>query len=282
MTSLRSPRRLRLAPLVGTLIALATAPGVAAAPFAIDGTGSAPVPRAAISVKLQLRASGLSKPVLITTARDGTGRLFIVEQTGRIKVYRYGAVDSTPFLSITSQVSTGSEQGLLGLAFHPSFKTNHKLYVDFTDVNGDTVIREYRTSSSNPNVVDPSTARLILKVTQPYDNHNGGMLAFGPDGYLYIGMGDGGSAGDPGNRAQSTGGLLGKILRIDIDHSTSTTHYRSPSTNPYVGRAGLDQIWSRGLRNPWRFSFDRVTGQLWIGDVGQSRWEEVDRSSKVE
>jgi glucose/arabinose dehydrogenase len=192
-----------------------------------------------------------------------------------------GKLLATPFLSIPSLVSTGGEQGLLGLAFHPSFRTNHKLYIDYTDVNGNTVIREYRTSSTNPNVVATSTARTILKIAQPYANHNGGMLAFGKDGYLYIGMGDGGSAGDPGNRAQSTGTLLGKILRINVNGSTSTKNYLVPSTNPYVGRTGLDEIWQLGLRNPWRFSFDRATGDLWIGDVGQSKYEEVDRAIRT-
>jgi len=171
-------------------------------------------------IRLALRASGLTKPVYVTSAHDSSGRLFIVEQTGRIKIYKSGKVLATPFLSIAGQVSGAQEQGLLGLAFHPSFTTNHKLYVDFTDLNGDTVIREYRVSSTNPNVVATSTARTILKIAQPYDNHNGGMLAFGPDGYLYIGMGDGGSGGDPGNRAQSIYTKLGKILRIDVNGTT--------------------------------------------------------------
>jgi glucose/arabinose dehydrogenase len=232
-------------------------------------------------ISLSLRASGLSSPVLITSAKDGSGRLFIVEQTGKIKISVSGGILATPFLSIGSLISHGGEQGLLGLAFHPSFKTNHKLYIDYTDTSGNTVIREYRTSSTNPNVVATSTARTILKITQPYANHNGGMLAFGRDGYLYIGMGDGGSAGDPGNRAQSTSSLLGKMLRINVNGSTSTKNYLIPSTNPYVGRTGLDEIWQLGLRNPWRFSFDRANGNLWIGDVGQGKWEEVDRAIRT-
>ncbi len=232
-------------------------------------------------IRLALSASGLSKPVFLVSARDGTGRLFIVEQTGRVRIYVNGAVLSTSFLSIGSQVSKGSEQGLLGLAFHPGYRTNRKLYVNFTDLNGDTVIREYRASSTNPNVVATSTARTILKVGQPYDNHNGGMLAFGPDGYLYIGLGDGGSGGDPGNRAQNKDSLLGKILRIDINGTTSTTNYRNPSSNPYVGVAGRNEIWQIGMRNPWRFSFDRANGNLWIGDVGQGSWEEIDRAVRT-
>ena len=148
-------------------------------------------------------------------------------------------------------------------------------------MHGDTVVREYRASSTNPNVVATSTARTILKVDQPYANHNGGMLAFGPDGYLYIGMGDGGDAGDPGNRAQRTDTLLGKMLRINVNGSTSTQNYLIPSSNPYVGRTGRNEIWQIGLRNPWRFSFDRATGNLWIGDVGQGKWEEIDRAVRT-
>ena len=232
-------------------------------------------------IALQLRASGLSKPVYVTSARDGTGRLFIVEQTGRIRILKSGTIYNSPFLNIASQVSGAEEQGLLGLAFDPHFTSNRKLYVDFTDVNGDTIIRQYRTSTTNPNLVAASSARTILKISQPYANHNGGMLAFGPDGYLYIGMGDGGSGGDPGNRAQSTGTLLGKILRINVNGTTSTRNYLIPSSNPYVGRTALDEIWQLGVRNPWRFSFDRSTGNLWIGDVGQSRWEEIDRAVRT-
>jgi glucose/arabinose dehydrogenase len=232
-------------------------------------------------IKLRLIASHLSMPVYATGANDGSNRIFIVEKTGKIKILLNGVVRSTPFLNISSEVSKGSEQGLLGLAFHPGFKTNHKLYVNFTNLAGDTIIREYRVSSSNPNVVATSTKRRILGISQPFANHNGGMLAFGPDGYLYIGMGDGGDAGDPGNRAQDTNQLLGKMLRIDINHTMPNAAYRNPSTNPYVGIAGRDEIWQIGLRNPWRFSFDRTTGDLWIGDVGQGKYEEVDRAIRT-
>ena len=210
-------------------------------------------------------ASGLDKPVFVTSARDGSGRLFVVEQTGRIRIVTAtGKVLATPFLDISALVSKGGEQGLLGLAFDPSFKTNGRFYVDYTDVNGDTVVSRYHASTTNRNVAIYSSARRLLRIDQPYANHNGGMLAFGRDGYLYIGTGDGGSAGDPGNRAQSLNSLLGKLLRIDINGSTATRPYRIPTSNPYVGRTGLDAIWSRGLRNPWRFSFDRLTGDLWI------------------
>ena len=232
-----------------------------------------------ISITLSSVAGGFSKPVLVTNAGDGSHRLFVVEQGGRIRIIKNGSVLATPFLDIRTSVSTGGERGLLGLAFHPNFESNHKLYVNFTNSHGDTAISEYRVGS-NPDRVDQRTGRRILTIQQPYANHNGGNLAFGPDGYLYIGMGDGGGAGDPGNRAQSLGTLLGKMLRIDINGTSGSRRYRIPSSNPYVGRAGLDEIWSRGLRNPWRWSFDRATRALWIGDVGQNRYEEIDRRVK--
>jgi glucose/arabinose dehydrogenase len=225
-------------------------------------------------------ARNLSNPVFITHSGDNNGRLFIVEKGGRIRVLRQGAVLSTPFLNLSGKVSTGSEQGLLGLAFHPDYGINGKFYVNYTDVNGDTVIAEYHRSVDNASIADP-TGRVLLKIGQPYSNHNGGMLAFGPDGYLYIGMGDGGSSGDPGSRAQSINTLLGKILRIDVDTQAGGKQYAIPAGNPYVGKTGLDEIWSYGLRNPWRFSFDDRTGDLWIGDVGQNRYEEINRSIAV-
>ena len=264
------------APLPGAaVVSAAPAPDPAPGEYAVAAAPSA------ASVKLTPVASGLSSPVFVTSPGDGTHRLFIVEKTGRIRILTGGTVLATPFLSLASSVSTGGEQGLLGLAFHPSFKTNHKFYVDYTDTSGNTVIREYRASASSPNRTAAGSGRTLLKIRQPYANHNGGMIAFGPDGYLYIGMGDGGSEGDPGNRAQSTSTLLGKILRIDVNGRSGSYAYRIPSTNPYVGKAGLDQIWQRGVRNPWRFSFDRSTGSLWIGDVGQNRYEEIDRAVRT-
>jgi glucose/arabinose dehydrogenase len=230
-------------------------------------------------IALDLRFSGLSSPVLITTAGDGSGRLFIVEQTGRIKIVKNGVVLSKPFLSIGGQVSGGGERGLLGLAFHPRYETNRRLFVYFTDLAGDIVVREYRASLANPDVVDTSTARRIIKIGHPgHSNHNGGMLAFSSGGRLFIGTGDGGGAGDTANNAQRTDVLLGKMLRIDVDGSSGSRHYRIPSGNPYLGRTGRDEIWQRGLRNPWRWSFDRRNGNLWIGDVGQGSWEEIDRA----
>ena len=233
---------------------------------------------ATVAITLDPVAVGFSSPVLVTNAADGSGRLFVVEQTGRIRIVKDGVVAPTPFLDISPSISTGGEQGLLGLAFHPSFKTNGKLYVDFTLGNGNTAINEYRVTT-NANRVDWRTGRRVLTIGQPYDNHNGGHIAFGRDGYLYIAMGDGGSAGDPQNRAQNLESLLGKLLRIDVNNATATHPFRVPASNPFVLRTGNDLIWSYGLRNPWRFSFDRATGQLWIGDVGQGRYEEIDRAT---
>jgi glucose/arabinose dehydrogenase len=247
-------------------------------PVALEAPTTSAFNPTKVALGLSLVENGFSNPVLVTNAGDGSGRLFVVEQTGRIRIIDGGSTLATPFLDLSASISTGSERGLLGLAFHPQFPTRPYVYVNFTDRSGNTAINRY-TVGADPNQVIRSSGVRILTIGQPYSNHNGGNLAFGPDGYLYIGMGDGGSAGDPGNRAQSLNNLLGKILRIDIDHASGGRHYRSPASNPYVGRAGLDEIWSRGLRNPWRWSFDRVTGQLWIGDVGQGRYEEIDRSS---
>jgi glucose/arabinose dehydrogenase len=231
------------------------------------------------SIALAPVVAGLSNPVFVTESPDSSGRLFIVEKTGTIRIYANGALLPTPFFDIHTSVSTGEEQGLLGLAFHPSFATNHRFYVNYTNAAGASVVSEYKASTTNPNVRDPASGRVILALKQPYANHNGGNLAFGKDGYLYIGFGDGGSAGDPGNRAQNLDVLLGKMLRIDVNGTTSTTQYRIPASNPFVGKTGRDEIWEYGLRNPWRFSFDKVTGDLWIGDVGQNSWEEVDHGT---
>jgi glucose/arabinose dehydrogenase len=239
---------------------------------------SAAVSPSRIHLGLTQLATGLSKPLLVTDAGDGSGRLFVLEQTGRIRIIKGGELLATPFLDLSASVTGGNEQGLLGLAFHPAYRTNGKLYVSYTDLNGTSVIREYRVSASDPDRVNGASGRTLLRVRQPYPNHNGGNIAFGPDGDLYIGFGDGGSAGDPGNRAQDLGTLLGKLLRIDVNRRTGSLPYGIPATNPFVGRAGLDQIWAYGLRNPWRWSFDRATGDLWIGDVGQDTWEEVDRA----
>ena len=282
MSAFPTVARLRVALVAaGVLAALVPAPAAASIGPAPITDGSATPSLTSSSIKLTLVESGLNDPVFITSAKDGTPRTFIVEKGGRILVRRSGTILATPLLDISGSVSTGSEQGLLGLAFHPSFKTNRKFYVNYTNTSGDTVIREYKTSSTDPDRVQAGSGRTILRISQPYPNHNGGMLAFGPGGYLYIGMGDGGSANDPGNRAQSLSTLLGKVLRIDVNGTTSTKAYRIPSSNPYVGRTGLDEIWQRGVRNPWRFSFDRSNGNLWIGDVGQASYEEVDRATNT-
>jgi glucose/arabinose dehydrogenase len=221
-------------------------------------------------------ATGIRLSVAITHAGDGSGRLFITGQDGRVRILKGGKILSKPFLNISQRVSCCGEQGLLSIAFHPKYKTNGHVFVNYTRLNGDTVIARY-TVSSNPDVIDAVSRRTILTIAQPFDNHNGGQLQFGPDSYLYIGMGDGGSGGDPDNRAQKLNTLLGKMLRIDIDGGLP---YQIPPDNPFVGRAGAKpEIWARGLRNPWRFSFDRLTGHLFIGDVGQKKWEEVDLQS---
>jgi glucose/arabinose dehydrogenase len=227
-----------------------------------------------------------SHPITIAHAGDGSGRLFIVEQPGRIMIYDGTQLLPTPFLNITSIVNSGdSEQGLLGLAFDPQYTTNGYFYVDYIDKSstaGKTIVARYHVPSSTPNVADPGSATPLLTITQPETNHNGGQLQFGPGGYLYIGMGDGGGGGDqhgPIGNAQNLGTLLGKILRIDV-HNNNTGDglpYDIPADNPFVNtQSARKEIWAYGLRNPWRFSFDRQTGDMFIGDVGQNTWEEID------
>ena len=241
-----------------TVASLAAAPGAQGVP----------------AVRLDTIASGFDQPIHVTNARDGSGRLFVVEKRGRIRIVRGGTVDPTPFLNIRSLVkSSGSEQGLLGLAFHPRFASNGLFYVNYTDQNGvgNTVVARYRVSPGNPNQADPNSATTVLSIEQPATNHNGGNLVFGPDGYLYIGTGDGGGAGDPWGNAQNKGVLLGKMLRIDVDAGQP---YAIPPDNPFVNEPGArPEIWAYGLRNPWRYSFDRANGVLYIGDVGQNTWE---------
>jgi glucose/arabinose dehydrogenase len=218
-------------------------------------------------------ASGLSNPVCIANAGDS--RLFVADQRGYIRIISStGIVSTQPFLDITNRVVYGGERGLLGIAFHPDYKTNGYFYVNYVGNGDSTHISRFKVSTGNVNVADPQSELKLMTIFQPYQNHNGGDLKFGPDGYLYIGMGDGGSGGDPGNRAQNPKELLGKMLRIDVDHGS---RYAVPATNPfYNSTTTKGEIWALGLRNPWRFSFDRLTGDLWIGDVGQGIYEEID------
>jgi glucose/arabinose dehydrogenase len=231
---------------------------------------------ASAQIRLQPVVSGLDSPTFVTSALDGTNRLFFLEMPGTVRVLAPGAASPTLFLDISSKVLSGGERGLLGLAFDPQFRTNRRFYVDYTrQPDGATVIAAYQVSQGDPNRAD-SAETVLLTIPQPYSNHNGGMLAFGPDGYLYIGMGDGGSGNDPENRAQNPRELLGKILRIDV-HSGGSAAYASPPTNPFASNGqGRSEIYALGLRNPWRFSFDRATGTLYAGDVGQGEVEEID------
>jgi glucose/arabinose dehydrogenase len=236
------------------------------------GLPSVPTADPPPAIALELVASGLRHPVYVTHAGDGSGCLFVVEQEGRVRIVEDGILHETPFLDIANRVLSGGERGLLGVAFHPDYARNGRYFVNYTRrPDGATVVAEYRRSADPDRSLDDE--RVLLLVPQPYPNHNGGMLAFGPDGYLYIGLGDGGSAGDPGNRAQNTQELLGKLLRIDVDRGTP---YAIPRDNPFAGGGGRVEIFAFGFRNPWRFSFDRETGELWAADVGQDDWEEID------
>jgi glucose/arabinose dehydrogenase len=231
----------------------------------------------------ELFASGLDRPVNIKNAGDD--RLFIAEQeTGLIKIINpNGTVQSTPFLDIDAIVSnSGGERGLLGLAFHPDYATNGYFFVNYINNSGDTVISRFSRDAVNLSIADPNSELIILNYTQPFSNHNGGELQFGPDGFLYISSGDGGSGGDPQNNSQNLGNLLGKLLRIDVNNSTIANPYAIPADNPFVGNtAASEEIWAYGLRNPWKFSFDRTTGEVWIADVGQNEIEEINFASST-
>lgn len=232
------------------------------------------------AIELVPVVSGLASSVYVTHSRDRSGRLFIVEQEGIIKILQPGSSLPTVFLNITSRVLSGGERGLLGLAFHPRYGSNGRFFVNYTrQTDGATVIAEYRVSPTDRNVASASEI-VHLNIAQPFANHNGGMLEFGPDGFLYIATGDGGSGNDPGNRAQNINDLLGKMLRIDVDTPNGSIPYSSPSGNPFFGSMGADEIWAIGLRNPWRFSFDRLLGDLYIGDVGQGAREEVNHQPR--
>ncbi len=224
----------------------------------------------------------LAFPVFLTAPPGDNARIFVIEKGGTVKILdrNSGALMST-FINISSLVSTGSEQGLLGFAFDPQYATNRRFYLSYTDINGSSVIARFLANPVNPNVALPAADHVILTISQPFTNHNGGMIAFGQDGFLYIGLGDGGSAGDPGHRAQNLTNLLGKLLRIDVSQSgpPPLAAYTVPPSNPCVGQAGVrPEIWSIGLRNPWRYSFDRLSGDLYLADVGQGDREEVNLS----
>ncbi len=215
---------------------------------------------------------GVAGVTSITHAGDGSGRLFITEQVGRILVHDGQTLLQAPFLDIRGRVQAGGERGLLSVAFHPAYDSNGYLFVNYTDRNSDTVVSRFQVTA-DPNAANPASETIFFQAEQPRRNHNGGQLQFGPDGYLYVGMGDGGGAGDPPNLAQNLASPLGKMLRLDIDQGSPAV---APDTNPFVGTQGVvPEIWAYGLRNPWRFSFDRLTGEMFIGDVGQNRMEEI-------
>jgi glucose/arabinose dehydrogenase len=239
-------------------------PSAPAAPTAADAAGQGGLPQ----ITLEQVASGMDDPLYLTNAGDGSGRLFVVEKRGRVVIVRDGQVVGPAFLDITDRVgSNANEQGLLSVAFHPRFAENGQFFVNYTDKAGDTVVSRFGASGDT---ADPASEAVLLTIDQPYANHNGGLVMFGPDGYLYIGMGDGGSSGDPQNNGQNAQALLGKLLRIDVDGEQP---YGIPEDNP--GGELAPEVWALGLRNPWRFSFDRATGDLYIADVGQNQLEEV-------
>jgi glucose/arabinose dehydrogenase len=230
-----------------------------------------------LTVGVETVVDGLEAPLAITSAGDGSGRIFVVQQGGQVRIVRDGVLAASPFLDIAGRITSGGERGLLGLAFHPDYPSDPRLFVNYTDANGDTQVSSFTVDPGHPDAADANSEVKLLHIAQPYANHNGGAVAFGPDGLLYISTGDGGSGGDPQGNGQSLKTLLGKILRIDVSHADANLAYAIPPDNPFVGTPdALPEIFLYGLRNPWRMSFDRATGDLWIGDVGQGAWEEVD------
>lgn len=231
--------------------------------------------------QFEVVGTGFFRPLLAVSPHDGTNRLLVVEQSGRVWLLKDGVMQNTPFINLANRVSQDilngySERGLLGLVFHPNYEENGFFFVNFTDSSGNSHVTRYSVSTDNPDIADPDSAVEILSFAQPYANHNGGNMAFGPDGYLYIGTGDGGSQNDPLDSGQNPGDLLASILRINIDDTQGDRFYRVPNDNPFFTDANVaPEVWDWGVRNPWRFSFDRITGDFYIADVGQNTWEEV-------
>jgi len=291
-----APRHLLILLAVTASIVLACGPGTATrspdlppteAPTASPTAPATPEATAAAtpagsltegSIGLQTVVAGLASPLDIATADDGTGRIYVAEQSGTVRIVDGTELLPTPFLDITAKTTGGGEQGLLGIAFHPKFSEDPRVFVDYTDLDGNTVVSSFEVGQ-DADAVDPDSERIILQVEQPYPNHNGGALGFGPDGMLYIALGDGGSGGDPQGNGQRLDTLLAKILRIDVDTAPgSEAAYTIPDDNPYADGAdgAMPETWVSGLRNPWRMRFDPPTGDLWIGDVGQGAYEEID------
>ncbi len=227
------------------------------------------------TIVLESFVTGVSNPVEIVASPTSDNRLFVVQQSGTIKIINEnGTVAADNFLNISNLITFGGERGLLGLAFHPQFATNRYFFVYYNNLQGAIRVSRFTANSSNPNITDPSSEKILLTIPKPFTNHNGGSIHFGPDGYLWISTGDGGSGGDPNNNSQNKNSLLGKMLRIDVN---SDNAYNIPSDNPFVGVDGADEIWAYGLRNAWKFSFDKTTNNVWIADVGQEILEEINR-----